>query len=83
MLGYMTEKQALKHGFSHHGSYYGIPIWIGGIESGGPMVAVKWAPFDFLMDVASVIEGVLFPLVHGADDEPHFMFKVNREIEPQ
>lgn len=28
MLGWMTEKQAKQNGFTHHGSYYGIPLWM-------------------------------------------------------
>ena len=46
MLGYMTERQAKANSFTHHGSYYGIPVWIGD-PHGEFRVATKWAPFEF------------------------------------
>ena len=56
MLGYMTERQAKANSFTHHGSYYGIPVWIGD-PHGEFRVATKWAPFEFLMSAAHGIEG--------------------------
>lgn len=80
MLGYMTATAAKAAGYTNHGSYYGIPTWMGDIDTGCPLVAAKWAPLDFLMMAASVIEGLLFPLVHGADAEPVFALKVGQGI---
>jgi hypothetical protein len=28
LLGYMTAAEAKGHGFTHHGSYYGMPLWL-------------------------------------------------------
>jgi len=80
MLGYVTEKAAKASGCSHHGSYYGIPLWMGDIDSEAPLVFAKWAPLDFVIPVFSLIEGLLWPLVHGRDTEPMFMFKVKQAI---
>lgn len=79
MLGWMTKKQAIKEGFTHHGSYYGIPLYM--TEGDMPIVCPKHYAFEYLMDLAMVIEGLLFPLIHGADAEPVFMFKIGDKIE--
>lgn len=80
MLGYMTEREAANHGLTHHGSYYGIPLWMGDIDSEAPLMFAKWAPLDFMIEVFSLVEGLLFPLVHGPDAQPMFMFRVKGEI---
>lgn len=82
MLGYTTKREAIQCGCTHYGSYYGIPIWMGDVDSEAPLVFAKWAPLDFLIFPFSIIEGLLHPLVHGRDSEPMFMFKVLGEIEP-
>lgn len=78
MLGYMTAKEALASGFTHHGDYYKIPVWIA--PAAGFMVATKWGPMEYAMTVAMFIEqfllGVFFP-----NDEPGFRFAIGREIE--
>ncbi len=79
MLGYMTKKEALEFGFTHHGKYYGIPIWITA-EDDAPMVATKWAPMEYVMTlfhyVEAIVRSVAFP-----SDEPAFMFRVGKRIE--
>lgn len=73
MLGYMTVKEAIGHGFTNHASYYGIPVYVSDDEDF--MVAKKWFPMEYLMSVFHVIEGFIgstfFP-----EREPSFMFKV-------
>ncbi|WP_417786744.1 hypothetical protein [Stutzerimonas xanthomarina] len=80
MLGYMKAAQAKDYGLSHHGSYYGIPLWMGDIDSEAPLVFAKWAPLDFIIPIFSMIEGLLWPIIHG-DSEPMFMFRVGRDLE--
>lgn len=79
MLGYMTEREAAEHGFTHHASYYGLPIWIGDVDTDAPLVAAKWAPAEYLMSAMHVIEGLMLELFLP-DREPAFMFKVGRRI---
>lgn len=81
MLGYMTANKAAEAGFTHEGSYYGIPLWLGGIEGDVLMVATKWAPLECLMPLASWIEGMLNAAFYP-EHEPAFMFKVGGEIKP-
>lgn len=82
MFGYMTAREALSKGFTHHGDYYGIPCWIGGLYSHDSiMVATKWAPLELLMTVFHVIEGVLRPILFPMDP-PCFQFRVREPITP-
>ncbi len=78
MLGYMTAKEAVGHGFTHHGSYYGIPCWLSPGDPEFP-VATKWAPMEYLMPVVHTFEGAVMATVFP-DDEPSFMFKVGAPI---
>ncbi|MEL4370730.1 oligoribonuclease [Shewanella xiamenensis] len=78
LLGYMTEQQALAEGFTNHGSYYGIPVWIGDVE-GDFMVATKWAPLELLMSLFHIIEGVMRPILFP--NEPNsFQFQLGHKI---
>lgn len=77
MLGYMTASQAKRLGFTHHGKYYGIPVWVGD-PYGDCMVATKWAPLELLMSLWHYVEGLCHAM---RGTEPTFMFMVGREIE--
>jgi len=78
MLGYMTPTQAKAEGFTHHGSYFGLPVWIGD-PGEGMMVATKWAPLECLMTAFHYIDGFI-RMVFFPSDEPMFQFKVGRQI---
>lgn len=78
MFGYMTEKEAIAHGFTHHGKYFGIPIWVA--PDTDFMVATKWAPMEHVMTVAHYIEGFLRAVFHPGE-EPVFQFSLGKEIE--
>lgn len=71
IFGYMTAKEARSHGFTHHGSYFGIPVWITPEDA---------EPMDHVMTVAHYVEGFLrstmFPY-----DEPGFQFSIGKRIE--
>ena len=73
----VTEKQALQIGFTHHGSYYGVPIWIS--DDSFPMVAAKWAPMEFLITVNHYLESFYQSMFHP-DDEPGFLFCIGKPI---
>lgn len=77
MLGYITEGQAKAEGFTHHGSYYGIPIWLGNLDDDGPTVAAKWAPMELAMKLAHHIEGFCQEI---AGKPRGFWFTVKKEI---
>lgn len=80
MLGYTTEAAALDSGCTHWGSLYGVPVWIGDIDSDCPLVYAKWAPLDLIVLAISGLQALLWPLIHGPDSEPGFAIKVIAEI---
>lgn len=57
LFGFMTEEKAKELGFTHHGSYFGVPIYIGD-PYGQCMVTTKHPLLDPLFDLMSVFEGV-------------------------
>lgn len=79
MLGYMTKKDAISHGFTNHGSYYGVPLWMSD-DADCPMVAAKWAPMELVITLFHYIEGLAFYLNYGEEAEPCFMFKMGRAL---
>lgn len=77
MLGYMSEKQALKNGFTHHGKYFGIPVWVAPEKEF--MVATKWAPMEYVMAAMHPVEQFMRSVLHP-EDEPVFQFMLGRKI---
>lgn len=81
MLGYMGKSEALAAGMTHHGSYYGIPLWLGSDNPDFP-VCCKWKPMENIMIAFHYIEGfmrsILFP-----EDEPSFQFKIGEKIKEE
>lgn len=80
MLGYIGARKAVSLGFTHHGKYFGIPVWLSEDGEGGLMVSPKWAPMEYVMICFHYVEGVMASLLYP-DDEPVFRFMVGREIE--
>lgn len=78
MLGYMTEKEALLKGFTHHGSYYGISLWV--LPNEAFVVAAKWGPLEYLMPITMAIEQIIVGILYP-DQEPSFMFKTGKAID--
>lgn len=81
ILGYMTATEARAEGFTHHGSYYGIPLWIGQVDGEAPLVATKHIAMEPVMSLFHILEG-LVRAVCWPDEEPGFLFKVGKEIAP-
>lgn len=78
MWGYISEKEAALEGFTHHGWYYGIPIWIAP-DHEDCLVSVKWTPLEYVFDTFPMIEMLLRPLLYP-DGEQGFQYKVGKEI---
>lgn len=76
--GYMTAREAKAQGFTHHGKYFGIPVWIGH-PGEQMMVATKWAPMEYLMTAFHFIEGFILATFFP-EREPMFQFLVGDEI---
>ena len=79
MFGFISRQQALAEGFTHHGSYYGIPIWI--TEAEEPMVCAKWMFGEWLITVAAHIEGFIY-VAFMPGVEPMFTFLYKGKIIP-
>lgn len=80
MLGYMTKREAVANGFTHHGWYFGIPCWIA--PESGFMVATKWAPFEYVMTAFHAIEQFL-RLLFLPNEDPVCQFLVGPRIEQE
>lgn len=78
LLGFMTEQKAKELGFPHHGSYFGVPIYISD-PYGECMVTAKHPLLDPLFDLMGVLEGIFRPLVHPENPDV-FQFKLKGRI---
>ncbi|MBW9334575.1 hypothetical protein FEE59_13735 [Herbaspirillum sp. RU 5E] len=79
MLGFMSKEEAKSHGFTHHGSYYGIPCWVRDSEDDEFMVATKHVLLEPLFSLASWIEQFL-RLIAFPGEPACFQFSVGRPI---
>lgn len=52
MIIYMTQREAIENGFTHHGSMFSIPCWITD-DDFAPMVAPKFAPFELWISICT------------------------------
>lgn len=77
MFGYKTKKQLIAEGYTHYGSLWGIPCYIGDVESESPVIpTANFIPQCFL-DVADWIVFTMHNLVNINNPyaEP-LMFKI-------
>lgn len=79
VLGYISEARALAGGYTHHGKYFGLPIWMSGGEC--PNIAAKWAALDWLFPVIVWIEQTLRELFFP-DRGPGFQIWMGPPIKP-
>lgn len=81
MFGWRPVEHAKILGFTHHGSYYGIPVYLGfkreeaHFKKYGPMVAVKWPPSKFLFTLMVEVEA-LIALFSDKENPPYTKLKV-------
>lgn len=68
---YTSAKEAKALGFTHHGSLYGVPVWIDP-DPHDFKVAVKCIVFEPLVDLIEVMEHIM-----GIDGTP---FRIGAEI---
>lgn len=67
MLGFLTEKTALDRGYTHHGRIFGIPAWLGDLDTECPVVAGKHMALDALIFVAEALFGLFIFLTQPED----------------
>ena len=80
MLGYLTETNAIEEGYTHHGRYYRIPVWIElGYDENDFAMAAKWLPMEIAIIIMHHIEGLITSIFYpGA--EPMFKVAVGPKI---
>lgn len=76
MFGYVTKKEAIEKGFTHHGRYYRIPVYIS-LDNDFEVTA-KWIPFDYLIEFVCYIE-IVFCYLFNPEQEG-FKFEVGKEL---
>lgn len=79
LIGYMTEVEAKRQGFTHHGGMYGVPCWVGDPDGEAPMVATKWGPMEHFVTLGHWVSGLQMSLL---GIEPHFAIAVGDELQP-
>ncbi|MFT4924665.1 MAG: hypothetical protein ACI8WB_000748 [Phenylobacterium sp.] len=77
MVVYMTRQRALRAGFTHHGSYHGIPMWMGGID-GVPIVCSKVTLLEHLVSFFRFFEQQIGRLKHK---RPIYRFMLGKKID--
>ena len=77
-MGYTTEEAARSDGYSHHGYYYGIPIYIADPHS-DCRVEPKWSPMTLLMSVFIEFEHWSYVLFFP-DEKPAFRIALGKSI---
>ncbi len=81
MLGYTTNSEAIKNGFTHNASYYGIPCYIGDLDAIGPVMECKISWLNWTIDVASYIEGFIHSVMYP-DEDCYFAIKITSPLVP-
>ena len=79
-FGYINAAQALELGFTHHGSCFGIPVWMTVDVEGGPMVATKLELMERVMTFVLWIS-VEIQLIAKPYEDPQFAFVILGPIE--
>lgn len=77
MFGYKTKKQLIAEGYTHYGSLWGIPCYIGDVESESPVISTANLIPQWFLDVADWIVFTMHNLVNINNPyaEP-LMFKI-------
>ncbi|MFW9286994.1 hypothetical protein [Glaesserella parasuis] len=77
MFGYKTKKQLLAEGYTHYGSLWGVPCYIGDVESESPVIATANFIPQWFLHVANCIVFTMHDLVNmnNTDAEP-LMFTI-------
>ncbi|UKH19899.1 hypothetical protein [Actinobacillus pleuropneumoniae] len=78
-LEYKTKKQLLAEGFTHYATLWGIPIYIGDIDSDAPITMTANFIPDWVLMLADWVVFTMHDLFNPHEDLP-FMFKIKGDI---
>lgn len=73
LVGYMRAEVALGHGFTDHGSMYGVPCWVCTDGPDLPLVTAKWDVLNYAIDIGDWLTGF--------QPDPTFQIIVKQPIE--
>lgn len=77
---YLNEVNAIKEGYTHHGRYYRIPVWLElGDDKDDFAMAAKWLPMEIAITIMHHIEGLITSIFYPGD-EPMFKVAVGPKI---
>lgn len=79
LFEYRTKKELLADGFTHYATLWGVPIYIGDIESDAPITQTANFIPEWVLTAADWIVFTLHDLFNPYEDLP-FMFKIKGEI---
>ena len=78
----MTKTEAIAEGFTHKGWFGLCPVYIGDINSEGPMLSARWDCIEWLMDLSEAIYSVVMPVHHWiTGEEPMVAIRITGLIE--
>ena len=82
MFGYKTKRQLLDEGYTHYGSLWGIPCYIGHIDSESPMIQTANFIPQWVLDVADCICLTMLSYKYREDPnfEPYFPIYIGKRI---
>lgn len=80
MLGFMSKQEALSLGYTNHGKYFGLPVYLAD-DGPGLMVTAKCKWLNWAVDVIATVEGILRDTFRP-QDPPGFQFWVGPRIAP-
>lgn len=76
---YKTKKQLLAEGYTHHATLWGVPVYVGDIDSDAPITMTANFIPDWVLTAADWVIFTIHSIVNPHDDLP-FMFKIKGKI---
>lgn len=74
MFGYIDRQKARSVGFTHQGTYFGIPLWL--TSSTIPMVSAKWMPLELVVTLLRHIERIVKLAIQVDTEQMHQVKRV-------
>ncbi|MDY4480280.1 MAG: hypothetical protein SPE33_09670 [[Pasteurella] aerogenes] len=68
LFKYLTKKQAVAEGYDHKGTLFGIPVFIGDLESDAPRIITGNFIPDWVLDVAESLYFMIEGWVKSSDE---------------
>ncbi len=80
-LGWMDAQEAFSHGFTHHGRYCGMPVWLGE-PFGHLQITAKWAPLELAVVILWMAHSLRPSIFHRSKAEFGHLLQLGAPITP-